>query len=100
IRLFPESLMDSQYSTIKSILDEFSGYPELASLIAKLEFSTKRLMNELAIKNKDKFIGGHYTKLETLKYLIAPNQDNKSKTKIRLSNVAYMNDPSEGRQLL
>ncbi|MDR1699849.1 MAG: DUF2971 domain-containing protein [Lachnoclostridium sp.] len=40
----------------------------------------------------------HYTKVVTLKHLIEYRNDKQSN--LRLSNVAYMNDPSEGRILI
>lgn len=40
---------------------------------------------------------GHYTKVENLKYLVAPKRN---KGKLRMSNACYMNDPLEGKILM
>ncbi|MBU3089881.1 tetratricopeptide repeat protein [Clostridium gasigenes] len=42
---------------------------------------------------------GHYTKVSNLKYLLKPTvkiDEDKKKSRLRLNNVAYMNDPTEG----
>lgn len=41
----------------------------------------------------------HYSKLATLKYIIQV-KDSKPQPKLRISNIAYLNDPSEGNILL
>ena len=44
---------------------------------------------------------GHYTKLNNLKFLFKSNkQQEKNKARLRLNNVAYMNDPTEGMVLI
>ena len=40
----------------------------------------------------------HYSKLKTLKYIIC--EKNQPQPRLRISNIAYLNDPSEGRVLL
>ena len=41
----------------------------------------------------------HYSKLATLNYIIR-KKDSKSQPRLRISNIAYLNDPSEGNVLL
>lgn len=41
----------------------------------------------------------HYSKLATLKYIIRV-KDSKPQPRLRISNIAYLNDPSEGNVLL
>jgi len=41
---------------------------------------------------------GHYTRIESIKHLVAKEPEEKNK--LRLNNVAYMNDPSEGHVFL
>lgn len=83
--------MEFDEKTQKNIWDLFLSVSELKKSI--LNTSPKQV--------------GHYTKLSTLKFLIKPNklndkkEDNTDKTKnkkpcLRLNNVSYMNDPSEG----
>ncbi|MGL5257533.1 MAG: DUF2971 domain-containing protein [Proteocatella sp.] len=55
-------------------------------------------MNELSVKNTEEIKLAHYTKLDTLPYLIKPKKD--GIIKLRLNNASYMNDPSEGHILL
>lgn len=40
----------------------------------------------------------HYSRLKTLKYII--REKNQPQPRLRISNIAYLNDPSEGRVLL
>ena len=41
----------------------------------------------------------HYSKLATLKYIIRA-KDSESQPRLRISNIAYLNDPSEGNVIL
>lgn len=84
--------MEFDEETQKNIWDLFSSVSELKKSF--LNTSPKKV--------------GHYTKLSTLKFLIKPDklndeketttndQNKNNKPCLRLNNVSYMNDPSEG----
>ncbi len=79
-------VMDFDKGTQKNIWDLFLVVSELKRTF--LNTSPKRV--------------GHYTKISTLKFLIKSDklngkiEDEEKKPRLRLNNVAYMNDPAEG----
>lgn len=92
--------MEFNEKTTKNIRDLFLSVSELKK----------------SFLNKEHKQVGHYTKLSTLKFLIKPDklncekentteittndQNKNTKTRLRLNNVSYMNDPSEGTVFL
>lgn len=73
---------------------EYFNY-ELKIKIYTLFNNVINLRNKMLYKVKNNQVVGHYTKISTLKHLIKSNNDFE-KPKLRLNNVAYMNDPTEG----
>lgn len=69
--------------------DNFSEFQRIIRIIKK----------ELIFDNTGKTEICHYSKLETLKYIIKL-KDSKPQPRLRISNIAYLNDPSEGNVLL
>lgn len=63
--------------------------------LLKITESTNNIRKILSInKNDDLPQLGHYTRMETLQYLVG------SKAKLRLTNGQQLNDPNEGKKLL
>ena len=76
---------DEKYNSI------YNKNPDLQVFIKIFFDSIKMIRNGLTYKGSDDVC--HYTKRNTLKYLI---RYDKSEPKYRLSNIKYMNDPFEG----
>ncbi|MBN1047037.1 tetratricopeptide repeat protein [Clostridium botulinum] len=102
---------------IAKTLKEFNDYVQSMDFDKKTQKNIKDLLlsvSELkkSFLNTSPKLVGHYTKLSTLKFLIKPDKLNDEKetnttdqtknTKpcLRLNNVSYMNDPSEGTVFL
>ncbi|EOU1807821.1 tetratricopeptide repeat protein [Clostridium perfringens] len=89
-----------EYIERKNFNNDIQKNNEIKQKIYKLFNKIINLRDEMIYKG-DKSVG-HYTKIKTLKYLIKPNIKNDEnnlkldKARLRLNNVAYMNDPTEG----
>lgn len=73
---------------------------KIKTLINKLFLSVSKLKNQMIVKDIKPV--GHYTKIENLKFFFKPEKLIKdgAKPRLRLNNVAYMNDPTEGEVFL
>lgn len=102
-------------------LKEFNDYVQSMEFDEKTQKNIRDLLLSVS-ELKKSFLNtspkpvGHYTKLSTLKFLIKPNnlngekenvnetttndQNKNTKPRLRLNNVSYMNDPSEGTVFL
>lgn len=69
--------------------DNFSEFQRIIRIIKK----------ELIFETTGETEICHYSKLATLKYIIRV-KDSKPQPRLRISNIAYLNDPSEGNVLL
>lgn len=70
----------------------YKYYPELVSAVLFIQ-------NELVFNYDGKVEICHYSKISTLKHIIK-QKNNEVQPKFRISNIAYLNDPSEGNVLL
>ena len=80
---------------INKYFDRLKKFPDHTNLKAELLailFYTLEIKRLLIVPHNTDAIG-HYSKVENLKYVVAPPE--KSGT-LRMFNAAYMNDPSEG----
>ncbi|EGT5619491.1 tetratricopeptide repeat protein, partial [Clostridium perfringens] len=93
------------YNYIENMDFDEKNKNEIKVKIYKLFNNVIRLRDEIVYKGECKVVG-HYTKVNTLKHLIKPNIKDKKedlelkKSRLRLNNVAYMNDPTEGEVFL
>lgn len=76
--------------------EDFTLFNNYYSEIIRLVFVVQK---ELVFENDNKTEVCHYSKLSTLKYIIKQKND-KDEPRFRISNIAYLNDPSEGKVLL
>lgn len=88
----------------KDILNELEEQdPEDFKLFVKhyseLVSSVLFIQNELEFSYDGKIEICHYSKISTLKHIIK-QKDSEVQPKFRISNIAYLNDPSEGNVLL
>lgn len=81
---------------------DFNDKDKLKLQICYLYVVVCEMKERLRYNGKDNCVA-HYTKINNLKYLVKPKKviENNGKTPyIRLNNVAYMNDPTEGKVFL
>ncbi|WP_191621697.1 tetratricopeptide repeat protein [Clostridium perfringens] len=82
-------------------IDKMKFEDNTKSKMYKLFNNVIELRNAMIYKENNTVVG-HYTRIGTLKYLIKSNIENdeknldEKKSRLRLNNVAYMNDPTEG----
>lgn len=93
---YPTKLLTTKVNRALGYLKRRSNYTELKVEILSLLYYALRIKRLLIVPKTNDLIG-HYTKIENLKHLILPGNE---VGKLRMSNAAYMNDPSEGRTLI
>ena len=91
-------LMQTKYGIFFD-LDEFPQ-EELKKLVQIFSL-VQTIKNQLIVKDPEELKCGHYTSAKDLQLLLKQNEKEKYaiKSRSRLSNVNYMNDPSEGKIL-
>ncbi|WMJ22963.1 DUF2971 domain-containing protein [Paludicola sp. MB14-C6] len=103
IRVTPSKPESEELSLI---FDKISDYPKRGEIkveLLLLYMNAMYIKRELKYKtqiesNEDNGIC-HYTKIETLKYILGEDKD-KNPLNLRISNSQYMNDPSEGETFI
>ncbi len=74
-------------------------YNLFSNNFSELQRTIRIIKEELIFETTDETEICHYSKLATLKYIIQV-KDCTPQPKLRISNIAYLNDPSEGNVLL
>ena len=74
-------------------------YSLFSNNFSELQRTIRIIKEELIFETTDKTEICHYSKLATLKYIIRV-KDCTPQPRLRISNIAYLNDPSEGNVLL
>ncbi|MDZ5253768.1 tetratricopeptide repeat protein, partial [Clostridium sp. LIBA-8841] len=103
IRTDDKYLNEANKYLVKANDNKFYEYIEKMNFKSDIKLKIYKLFNKVIglrdsmIYKEDKDVG-HYTKIGTLKHLVKPNIENSdiNEAKLRLNNVAYMNDPTEG----
>lgn len=97
VKILENNIFDESFQTY---LNKRIDNIQIKTLINKLFLAVSKLKNQMIVKDKKSV--GHYTKIENLKFLFKPEKLIKDgvKPRLRLNNVAYMNDPTEGEVFL
>ena len=76
------------------------SFDEVSKLLIEVLEKTDEIRKEKHPVDKNDAVAGiaHYTKPEALKNMLG-NQMNQAKNLVRLYNIAYVNDPNEGKRL-
>ena len=103
IRTDDKYLNEANKYLVKANDNKFYEYIEKINFKDDIKLKIYKLFNRvIGLRNsmiyKENNDVGHYTKIGTLKHLVKPSIENShiNEAKLRLNNVAYMNDPTEG----
>lgn len=94
-----EILNQSRYSILYDFYDKFTD-DELTKLL-EIWGLIQKIKEQLIVKEPEKLKFGHYTSGKVLQEILKQKENTKYEitSRTRLSNVNYMNDPSEGKVL-
>ncbi|MCL2842553.1 MAG: DUF2971 domain-containing protein [Oscillospiraceae bacterium] len=87
-----------KYFWVKYIFENTKGHTAIRAYLIAFYAVILEIKHSLILKEIEGKSIGHYTRIESIKYLVAKEQGNENR--FRLNNAAYMNDPSEGHVFL
>ena len=87
-----------KYFWVKYIFEKTEANTFIRAYLIAFYAAILEIKQNLIFKEVETKQIGHYTRIESIKHLVVQMPENKNK--LRLNNVAYMNDPSEGQVFL